>query len=49
MVKCLLGLNRISDVATATRALAHVDAERIERVRQLRQVVVIQRLRTISL
>ena len=49
MVKRLLGLNRIPDVATVSRALAHVDGESIERIRQLCRAMVIERLRTISL
>ena len=49
MVKRLLGLNRIPDVATVSRALTSVDAEGIERIRQLCRVLVIERLRKISL
>ena len=44
MVKRLLGLNRIPDVATVSRALAHVDGESIERIRQLCRAMVIERL-----
>lgn len=49
MVKHLLGLNRIPDVATVSRALAHVDAESIEKIRQLCRDMVIERLRKITL
>ena len=49
MVKRLLGLNRIPDVATVSRALANVDGESIERIRQLCRAMVIERLRQITL
>src|SRR4030066_337884 len=49
MVKRLLGLNRIPDVATVSRALANVDGDSIGRIRQLCRVLVIERLRKISL
>ena len=49
MVKRLLGLNRIPDVATVSRALAHVDGESIEKIRQLCRGMVIERLRKIAL
>ena len=45
MVKRLLGLNRIPDVATVSRALAHVDGESLEKIRQLCRALVIERLR----
>ena len=49
MVKRLLGLSRIPDVATVSRALTTVDGESIEGIRQLCRVLVIERLRKISL
>src|SRR3990170_1222834 len=49
MVKRLLGLSRIPDVATVSRALAHVDGESIEKIRQLCRGMVIERLRKIPL
>jgi hypothetical protein len=49
MVKRLLGLNRIPDVATVSRALAHVDQESVEKMRQLCRALVIERLRKILL
>ena len=49
MVKRLLGLSRIPDVATVSRALANVDGESIERIRQLCRTMVIERLRKMSL
>ena len=49
MVKRLLGLNRIPDVATVSRALAHVDGESVEKIRQLCRAMVIERLRKITL
>ena len=45
MVKRLLGLNRIPDVATVSRALATVDGASIEKIRQLCRAMVIERLR----
>src|SRR4030067_2443180 len=44
MVKRLLGLNRIPDVATVSRALASSDQESIEKIRQLCRAMVIERL-----
>ena len=49
MVKRLLGLNRIPDVATVSRALASVDGESIGKVRQLCRVLVIERLKKLHL
>jgi hypothetical protein len=49
MVKRLLGLNRIPDVATVSRALSTVDGESIGKIRQLCRAMVIERLRKISL
>lgn len=49
MVKRLLGLNRIPDVATVSRALAHGDRESFERIRQLCRTLVIERLKKIAL
>ena len=49
MVKRLLGLNRIPDVATVSRALATLDGESIEKIRQVCRVLVIERLRKITL
>jgi len=49
MVKRLLGLNRIPDVATVSRALATVDGASIEKIRQLCRAMVIERLRQIPL
>ncbi|MGZ3606272.1 MAG: IS1380 family transposase, partial [Thermodesulfobacteriota bacterium] len=49
MVKRLLGLNRIPDVATVSRALAHVDRESVGKIRQLCRALVIERLKKLSL
>jgi hypothetical protein len=49
MVKRLLGLNRIPDVATVSRALASVDEVSIERLRQVCRTLVIERLRRFHL
>jgi hypothetical protein len=49
MVKRLLGLNRIPDVATVSRALATVDGASIEKIRQVCRAIVIERLRQITL
>jgi hypothetical protein len=49
MVKRLLGLSRIPDVATVSRALATVDGASIEKIRQLCRAMVIERLRQITL
>src|SRR4030067_3292946 len=49
MVKRLLGLDRIPEVATVSRALAHVDGESVEKIRQLCRAMVIERLRKITL
>jgi hypothetical protein len=49
MVKRLLGLNRIPDVATVSRALAQVDQESVEKIRQLCRALVIERLKKILL
>jgi len=49
MVKRLLGLSRIPDVATVSRALAAVDGASIGKLRQLCRVMVIERLRQIPL
>ena len=49
MVKRLLGLNRVPDVATVSRALAQVDQESVEKMRQLCRALVIERLRKILL
>jgi hypothetical protein len=49
MVKRLLGLNRIPDVVTVSRALANLDKESIERIRQLCRAMVIERLSKNSL
>ena len=49
MVKRLLGLNRIPDVATVSRALAHVDGESVGQIRQLCRALVIERLKKLSL
>ena len=49
MVKRLLGLSRVPDVATVSRALAQVDQESVEKMRQLCRALVIERLRKIAL
>jgi hypothetical protein len=49
MVKRVLGLSRIPDVATVSRALSTVDGEGIEKLRQLCRGMVIERLRKIPL
>jgi len=49
MVKRLLGLNRIPDVAAVSRALASVDGESIRRLRELCRALVIERLEKIGL
>jgi len=49
MVKRLLGLDRIPDVATVSRALASVDGESIGKLRELCRALVIERLKKIGL
>ena len=49
MVKRLLGLNRLPDVATVSRVLATVDREAIDKVRQLCRAMVIERIRAFHL
>jgi hypothetical protein len=49
MVKRLLGLNRIPDVSTVSRALSSVDALSVERVRGLCRSLVIERLKKIAI
>jgi hypothetical protein len=44
MVKRLLGLNRLPDVATVSRVLATVDRETIDKIRQLCRAMVIERV-----
>lgn len=44
MVRRLLGLDRLPDVATVSRALAEADAQRVERLRRLCRELVIERL-----
>lgn len=49
MVKRVLGLQRLPDVSTVSRALRTVDQKAIDQVRALVQDLVIQRLKTLSL
>ena len=49
MVKRVLGLHRLPDVSTVSRALRTVDQKAIDQVRALSQDLVIQRLKTLSL
>jgi hypothetical protein len=49
MVKRLLGLNRLPDVATVSRALATVDRESVDKIRQLCREMVIERVRAYHL
>jgi len=49
MVKRLLGLNRLPDVATVSRVLATVDRESIDKIRQLCRAMVIERIRAFHL
>jgi hypothetical protein len=49
MVKRLLGLNRLPDVSTVSRALANADQESVQKVRQMCRVLVVERLRQIVL
>jgi hypothetical protein len=49
MVKRLLGLNRLPDVATISRALADTDKEGIKKIRQLCRDLVIERLKKIRI
>jgi hypothetical protein len=49
MVKRLLGLNRLPDVATVSRVLATVDRESVDKIRQLCRAMVIEWLRTFHL
>jgi hypothetical protein len=49
MVKRLLGLNRLPDVATVSRALATVDRESLDKIRQLCRAMVIERVRAYHL
>ncbi len=44
MVKRLLGVTRLPDVSTVSRALARVDGQSIEKVRQLNRTWVLERL-----
>ncbi|MCP4271365.1 MAG: IS1380 family transposase [Gammaproteobacteria bacterium] len=45
MIKRLLGLNRIPDVSTVSRALAEADQESIEEIRQICRWLVIERVK----
>jgi len=49
MVKRLLGLNRLPDVATVSRALGVVDRESVEKIRELCRAMVIERVRALGL
>ena len=49
MVKRLLGLQRLPDVSTVSRALRTVDQKAVDKVRALVQDLVIQRLKKLSL
>lgn len=49
MVKRLLGLQRLPDVSTVSRALRTVDQRAVDKVRDLVQDLVIQRLKKLSL
>jgi hypothetical protein len=49
LVKRLLGLNRLPDVSTVSRALRTVDQRAVDKVRDLVQDLVIQRLKKLSL
>jgi hypothetical protein len=49
MVKRLLGLNRLPDVSTVSRALRTVDQKAVDKVRDLVRDLVIQRLKKLSL
>ncbi|MCP5014697.1 MAG: IS1380 family transposase [Ketobacter sp.] len=45
MIKRLLGLNKLPDVSTVSRALAEADRESIEQIREICRVLVLERLR----
>ncbi len=45
MIKRLLGLNRLPDVSTVSRALAEADKESIEQIRQICRWLVIERVK----
>jgi hypothetical protein len=45
MLKRLLGLNRLPDVSTISRALARVDSKSIEKIREFCRAVVLERIR----
>jgi hypothetical protein len=49
MVKRLLGLNRLPDVSTVSRALSSMDALSVERVRALCRNLVIERLKKVAI
>jgi len=49
MVKRLLGLRRLPDVSTVSRALAHAGAESVERLRHLCRQLVLERLQVLGL
>jgi hypothetical protein len=49
MVKRLLGLNRLPDVATVSRAMATADRESLDKIRQLCRTMVIERVRAFHL
>ena len=44
MVKRLLGVTRLPDVSTVSRALATVDQQSVEKIRQLNRTWVLERL-----
>ena len=44
MVKRLLGLKKLPDVATVSRILAEASAESIERIRHLCRTLVVERI-----
>jgi len=49
MLKRLLGLNRLPDVSTVSRALASADQESVQKIRQMCRVLVLERLGKIVL
>ncbi len=49
MVKRLLGLNHLPDVATVSRALAKVDRDGLDKIRHLCRAMVIERIRALHL
>ncbi len=48
MIKRLLGLNKLPDVSTVSRALAEADKESIEKIRQICRELVLERIRKIK-